>query len=92
MAGLAGTLGMLAEAGGCGAELEVAAVPRPAPAAMGDWLTCFPGFAMITAESPAATVVDPGPAVSARCGRLTTEPGVTLRWPDGRTHPGRRPR
>ncbi len=45
MAGIAGTLGMLAEASGCGAVLDVAAVPRPAGAAMGDWLTCFPGFA-----------------------------------------------
>ena len=32
MAGIAGTLGMLAEASGCGAVLDVAAVPRPAGA------------------------------------------------------------
>ncbi len=48
MAGLAGTLGMLAEASGCRAVLDVAAVPRPAPATVGDWLTCFPGFGMLT--------------------------------------------
>ena len=43
MAGIVGTLGMLAEAGGTGAELDVAAVPRPAAATMGSWLTCFRG-------------------------------------------------
>ena len=36
MAGIAGTLGMLAEASGCGAVLDVAAVPRPAEAS---WAT-----------------------------------------------------
>ena len=35
MAGIAGTLGMLAEASGCGAVLDVAAVPRPAGAEHG---------------------------------------------------------
>lgn len=83
MAGVVGTLGMLAEAGGCGAELEVAAVPRPVGASLGDWLTCFPGFAMLTADDPGRVAASAGPAVSARCGRLTAEPGVRLRWPDG---------
>ena len=32
MAGIVGTLAMLAEASGTGAELDVAAVPRPAGA------------------------------------------------------------
>jgi len=81
MAGIVGTLGMLAEASGCGAVLDVAAVPRPAAATMGDWLTCFPGFAMLTtgpqAEAPA------GPAVTAVCGELVADVGVRLRWPDG---------
>ncbi|GAA1242936.1 GNAT family N-acetyltransferase [Prauserella halophila] len=84
MAGIAGTLGMLAEASGCGAVLDVAAVPRPAGATAGDWLTCFPGFAMLTVggqEPPA------GPAVSAECGELTVEGGVRLRWPDGEEIP-----
>ena len=84
MAGVAGTLGMLAEASGCAAVLDVAAVPRPGDAAMGDWLTCFPGFAMLTAAGPA---LDAGPAISAVCGELTTGAGVTLRWPDGETTP-----
>lgn len=83
MAGVVGTLGMLAEASGCGAELEVAAVPRPTAATVGDWLTCFPGFAMLTADRPGRAPADAGPAVGARCGRLTEQPGVRLRWPDG---------
>lgn len=83
MAGVVGTLGMLAEASGCGAELDVAAVPRPEAATVGDWLTCFPGFAMLTADEPGRAPAAAGPAVSGRCGSLTSEPGVRLRWPDG---------
>ncbi|KMS82218.1 MSMEG_0567/sll0787 family protein [Prauserella rugosa] len=84
MAGIAGTLGMLAEASGCGAVLDVGAVPRPAGATVGDWLTCFPGFAMLTAgpQQPPA-----GPAVSAECGTLTSGGGIRLRWPDGEEIP-----
>ncbi|MDL9947118.1 GNAT family N-acetyltransferase [Gordonia sp. ABSL11-1] len=82
MAGIAGTLGMLAEASGTGAELDVAAIPRPRDAAMGSWLTCFPGYAMLMADRLAVDDV-PGPTTSAGCGRLTAEPGVRLRWPDG---------
>ncbi|MFK4084707.1 MSMEG_0567/sll0787 family protein [Kribbella sp. NPDC020789] len=84
MAGLVGTLGMLAEASGCAAVLEVADVPKPAEASMGDWLTCFPGFAMVTA-GPAE--LDAGPAVSRVCGSLTSGHGVVLRWPDGEVTP-----
>ena len=82
MAGITGTLGMLAEASGTGADLDVAAIPIPAAADMGSWLTCFPGYAMLTADrrnlAPAG-----GPVTSAACGLLTPEPGVRLRWPDG---------
>lgn len=83
MAGLAGTVGMLAEAGGTGAVLDVATIPRPHDVSVGQWVTCFPGFAMITADRPDASIPNPGPATSAVCGRLTAEPGVTLLWPDG---------
>ena len=86
MAGVVGTVGMLAEAGGTGAELEVARIPRPVKADMGDWLTCFPGYAMLTADRPdAATPLTPDGVVSDVCGRLTAERGVRLRWPDGVT-------
>ncbi|HEV2638187.1 MAG TPA: MSMEG_0567/sll0787 family protein [Actinocrinis sp.] len=83
MAGIAGSLGMLAEAGGCAAVLDVAAVPRPGNATTGDWLTCFPGFAMLTADEPGAPPLPAGPAVGARCGQLIEGQGVRLRWPDG---------
>ncbi len=75
MAGVVGTLGMLAEASGCGAELDVGSVPRPSRAALGDWLTCFPGMAMLTCDAPGRRLPDPGAAVSATCGRLTGAPG-----------------
>jgi putative N-acetyltransferase (TIGR04045 family) len=84
MAGVIGTTGMLAEASDCGAELDVAAIPRPHGIPAGDWLTCFPGFAMVTADGVDAPPLPAGAATGARCGRLTSEPGVRLRWPDGR--------
>jgi putative N-acetyltransferase (TIGR04045 family) len=84
MAGIVGTLGMLAEASGCSAELDVAAVPRPpSGATMGDWLTCFPGFGLLTTDTPGIARPPAGPATSAPCGRLGAGEGVTLRWPDG---------
>jgi putative N-acetyltransferase (TIGR04045 family) len=83
MAGIVGSLGMLAEASGCGAVLEVAAVPRPDGTSVGDWFTCFPGYAMLTTDAPGAAPLPAGPAVGAVCGRLTDGAGVRLRWPDG---------
>ena len=82
MAGIAGTLGMLAEASGTGAELDVADVPRPASTTVGDWLTCFPGSAFLT-TGPARPTPATSPLTVAGCGRLTAEPGVRLVWPDG---------
>jgi putative N-acetyltransferase (TIGR04045 family) len=83
MAGIAGTLGMLAEASGCRAVLDVAAVPRPAGATVGDWLTCFPGFGMLTADAAGRPPLPATPAISADCGELMPGCGVALRWPDG---------
>jgi putative N-acetyltransferase (TIGR04045 family) len=83
MAGIAGTLGMLAEASGCGAVLDVADVPRPAGVSTGDWLTCFPGFAMLTTDRPGAPPLPAWPATGAGCGELVAGSGVRLRWPDG---------
>jgi putative N-acetyltransferase (TIGR04045 family) len=88
MAGLVGTLGMIAEASSCGAVLDVAAVPRPAAATTADWLSCFPGFAMVTADDQGRPAADPGPATSAVCGELVAGAGVLLRWPDGETTTG----
>jgi AIR synthase-related protein len=83
MAGIVGTVGMLAEASGCGAELDVAAVPRPRAAGLADWLTCFPGFGMVTADAPGRRGPQAGAAVGAACGHLSAQRGIRLRWPDG---------
>jgi putative N-acetyltransferase (TIGR04045 family) len=94
MSGLVGTVGMLAEASGCRAILDVADIPAPAGATRADWLTCFPGFAIVSAEE-AARQAGPGPArpggpaalpgflTSAVCGEFVPGEGVALRWPDG---------
>jgi putative N-acetyltransferase (TIGR04045 family) len=83
MAGIIGTIGMLAEASGCGAEIQMSAVPHPQDAGLADWLTCFPGFAMVISQPRSSPPPPSGPAASTRCGALTSEPGVRLRWPDG---------
>jgi putative N-acetyltransferase (TIGR04045 family) len=87
MAGLVGTLGMLAEASGCGAVLDVTAVPRPTSATVGDWFTCFPGSAFLTTDGADRAVAPAGPATTATCGELVPGSGVRLRWPDGSTTP-----
>jgi putative N-acetyltransferase (TIGR04045 family) len=83
MTGIVGTTGMLAEASGCKAVLDVDDIPMPDRAAPGDWLTCFPGFAMISAERTPARAALPPHVETAVCGRLTDGHGVDLRWPDG---------
>ena len=50
---------------------------------MGDWLTCFPGFGMLTAADSGTPAPAAGPAVSAVCGELVPGAGLRLRWPDG---------
>jgi putative N-acetyltransferase (TIGR04045 family) len=86
MAGVVGTVGMLAEASGTGAELEVSRIPRPSGADMGAWLTCFPGYAMLTADRPGMRPpAAPGGVATEECGRLTADHGIRLRWPDGVT-------
>lgn len=83
MAGLLGTIGMMAEASGSGAVVEVASVPSPSGAALADWFACFPGFAMVTADAPGSSRMRSDHAVSAPIGRLVAGAGVALRWPDG---------
>jgi putative N-acetyltransferase (TIGR04045 family) len=94
MSGLVGTVGMLAEASGCRAILDVADIPAPADATRADWLTCFPGFAIVSAEEATRQAASgpagsgrlealPGFLTSAICGELVPGEGVALRWPDG---------
>lgn len=84
MSGTVGTIGMLAEASGVKAVIDVASVPKPDSASAGDWLTCFPGFAMVTCEptgAPARQI--PDFLTSEICGDVEPGAGVELRWPDG---------
>ncbi len=83
MSGLVGTTGMLAEASGCRAVLDVGRIPAPDDVRPGDWLTCFPGFAMITTHTDHEAAEIPGFLSSQVCGELTDGTGVGLRWPDG---------
>lgn len=83
MAGVVGTVGMMAEASGYGATLDVDRIPAPRAVAMGDWLTCFPGFAMVTADVAGRSRMDSPHATTAEAGELTLQRGVSLRWPDG---------
>jgi len=43
-AGLLGTTIMLLESSGCGAHVDLAAIPKPEDVAMEDWLCAFPSF------------------------------------------------
>ncbi|PWJ53459.1 putative N-acetyltransferase, MSMEG_0567 N-terminal domain family [Quadrisphaera granulorum] len=99
MAGVVGTLAMLAEASGTGAVLDVAEVPRPPGATAGDWLTCFPGTGFLLTDDPSRDLTAAAPELLdvdgfrlERCGELTDgASGVLLRWPDGETTPGTAP-
>lgn len=57
-AGLLGTLLMLLEPTGCGAQLDLAKVPRPADAPLERWLRAFPsyGFLLTLADQDLAAV------------------------------------
>ena len=83
MAGIVGTAAMLAEASAVGATLEPDSIPAPDGVPFGDWLTCFPGFAMLTADRPGQERMTSPIARTARIGTATAEPGVRLLWPDG---------
>lgn len=83
MSGLVGSTGMLAEASGCRAVLDVAVIPAPAAAGTADWLTCFPGFAIVSAEDHPRAGDLPDHLSTAVCGELVPGAGVGLRWPDG---------
>lgn len=83
MAGIIGSAAMLAEASGTGLAIDVAAIPAPDDVAFGDWLTCFPGFGMLTADRPGRSRMSSEIAETATIGTLTAEADMVLRWPDG---------
>jgi AIR synthase-related protein len=55
MAGIVGTLAMLAESSGCGATLELDRLPRPDGTSLDRWLQSFPSFGFILAAEPRTT-------------------------------------
>ena len=83
MGGIVGSAAMLGEASGTGLTLDAAAIPAPEDVAFGDWLTCFPGFGMLTADRPGRSRISSPLAATAVIGSLDAGPGVRLRWPDG---------
>jgi len=52
MGGILGTTLMLLETSGCGAVLDVAAIPRPAAVPLVTWLRCFPSYGFLLSLSP----------------------------------------
>jgi uncharacterized protein len=50
--GIIGTAMMLAECSGCGATIDVTAIPRPGGVAMERWLQTFPSYGYILAVAP----------------------------------------
>jgi selenophosphate synthetase-related protein len=54
MAGLCGTALMMLEASGCGARIDVAAIPAPPDVDALRWLTAFPSFGFLLAAAPEA--------------------------------------
>lgn len=83
MGGIVGSAAMLAEASGTGLTIDVAAVPAPDDVSYGDWLTCFPGFGMLTADRPGRSRMGSSLAATAVVGTLHGGDEVRLRWPDG---------
>ncbi|NDJ19563.1 sll0787 family AIR synthase-like protein [Myxacorys almedinensis] len=52
MGGIVGTLLMLLETSGCGATLDVDAIPRPAGVSLEQWLVCFPSYGFLLSVRP----------------------------------------
>jgi selenophosphate synthetase-related protein len=55
MGGLAGSLLMLLESSGVGADLDIDRVPRPSGVDLDRWLACFPSYGFVLAVRPAKT-------------------------------------
>jgi AIR synthase-related protein len=52
MGGIVGTLLMLLETSGCGAVLNLDAIPHPAEVSLESWLTCFPSYGFLLSVRP----------------------------------------
>jgi selenophosphate synthetase-related protein len=73
MPGIAGSLLQMIEGAGCGATLNVEAIPRPAGAPLERWLLVFPSFGFLIATTRPEAVCDVFAArglAAAQCGRF----------------------
>lgn len=82
-AGVCGTLAMLLESSGCGAELDLGALPAPEGVEPLRWLTAFPSFGFLLSVEPgdALRVCERFEALGVSCrevGLITRSPGLTL--------------
>jgi AIR synthase-related protein len=83
MGGILGTTLMLLETSGCGAVVDVAAIPRPDSVPLETWLRCFPsyGFLLTVDSQNFATVQQQFQSVGITCvaiGQIVAEPQLTL--------------
>lgn len=83
MAGLCGTLLMLLEASGCGATLDLSAVPAPPNVDAERWLTAFPSFGFLLCTEPGneqkvKALFEQVGVTCARVGTLEPQPTLTL--------------
>ena len=83
MGGILGTTLMLLETSGCGAVVDVAAIPRPDAVPLETWLRCFPSYGFLLTVTPQdfATVQQQFQAVGITCaaiGHIVAEPRLTL--------------
>jgi uncharacterized protein len=90
MAGVCGTLLMLIETSGCGAQLDVARVPAPKGVDPLRWLTAFPSFGFLLAVDPErlAPVRARFDAAGIACeavGKITTSARLDLFYEDEQT-------
>lgn len=90
MAGIVGTAAMLAESSGVSATIDIAAIQRPDGTRLDQWLSCFPGYAMLIAHDAPIVAGQTGTGlddidglVVSEIGRLEAGSGVSLCWPDG---------
>ena len=87
MGGILGTTLMLLETSGCGAVVDVSAIPRPEAVPLETWLRCFPsyGFLLTVDSQNFATVQQQFQVVGITCGaigRIVAEPRLTLTYGD----------
>lgn len=83
MGGVIGTTLMLIETSGCGAVLDIAAIPRPAEVPLDCWLLSFPSYGFLLSVSPEQvptiqTMVAAEGLACAAIGSITTGHTLTL--------------